>query len=329
MPKAKLTLTGRKLAYADTATTSNPLKKHFDWQINRTLDVENPKGQPFTVAPGDSITVFSGSRSTSIGSGTEFELTLSPILTNRYRVTWTGAGANPVFRTNRGLTLGSSSVTVTANNNQTATMTGLAGDFGTVLAGDTLFIPGASTGDVAGPFNTLNEGFWTVMSKDVTSATVQLQRPAGVGFSAYGETVNVVTDDQVLAFSPAGVQVGDQVSISAGFSTAAQGTYEVANVTPTWYEFDTTAALPVEETAIPGVSGMSFYSYAVSWLGLEVDQLASVRLNGDTADFNKVKPVLPGDPNFVGHWEAMSPVWQLVVVNKSNATLNLMVFSAE
>lgn len=330
MPTGKLVLTNRKLAYADSSASSNPKKRYFDWgEPTRSLDVQNPKEVPYTLSPGETKTIFSGTVSTGIGANTEFDLTISPISSSTYRFTWSGAGQDPVLRTDRGLSLGSSSVTVASNNNQTVSFTGSAGDFTAVVVGDTLFIPGVTTGDAAGPFNSLNEGLWTVISKDGTSAVLQLQRPSGTGFSAFGETVNVVTDDQVLAYSSAGVQVGDSVVISAGFSTSVQGTYDVTAVTPGWFEVQSTLGLPVAETAVPTASGMIFYDYSVSWLYLETDQLMSVRLNGDTGDFHQVKPVVPGDDSLFGYWEGTSAVYSLTIVNKSNSTLNLKVFSTE
>lgn len=329
MPSATLTITGRKLAFGDSAINSNPQNRYFDWAQNQVVQVDNPKMVPMDVAPGDTVTVFSGQRSTSIGSGTQFTMALSPISSITYRFTWTGTGTNPVFRVDRGLTLSTSSVVVTANSNQTVSFAGTTGAFSAVQVGDTLFIPGPMTGDSTSPFNASNQGLWTVISKDGTSTTLQLQRPAPAGFLAATETVPVTANGQVIAFSAAGVQVGDSVDISAGFSTSIQKTYTVTAITPTWFEVVDTTGLPVTETAVPGTTGIAFFSSPRTYIMVICSQEAVVRLNGDTGNTNRVSPIAAGDEGQTGWYEKWGPVWSLVVVNRSNTVMSLKVLAAE
>lgn len=324
-----LKLNSNILAHGDAADSSNPAKRYVDWTTKRSISVRNPKAEAFVVDPGASLTVFSGVRSTSIDSGSEFTLSLSTLASDRYRFTWTGTGANPAFRTSRGLTLSGHVVTLTANANTTLTMVATAGDFSSVQVGDTLFIPDTTTGDSASPFNVLNVGYWLVMAKSLDGSTLQLARPVGQPFTGATEVVTPSSNTQVLAFSATGVQVGDSVRISAGFGGVIPGTYIVQAVTPTWFEVIATQPLPVLATAVPGVTGMLFYTSAKRFIRVEADQDCVVRLNGDSGNSNEIDPFDAGDPEGTGWFEKGGVCWQAVVVNLSNVSLNLLVISAE
>lgn len=326
---ATLKLISDTLAYGDVGTTSNPLRRYVDWAVSRSYSVRNPKAEGIAVEPGASYTLFSGTRSTSIDGTTEFNLSLSTLASTRYRFTWSGVGTNPVFRTDRALTLNTVLVTIVVNTNQTITMTGVGGSFSAVQVGDVVFLPGPTTGDAATVFNAVNEGLWTVLSVAVGGASMQLSRPSGQTFAAVADSVTVTSNTQVQAFSAAGVQVGDSVNISAGFSTAVQGTYSIVAVTPKSFDVVSTKALPVSATAIPGAAGMLFFSAAKRYVRIEADQECVVRLNGDSGNSNPLVPWAPADPENTAFFEKVGPCWSAVVVNKASVTLNLLFISAE
>ena len=99
---------------------NNPLKQNFNWTVQINGDViTSPESKPYQVSPGVTQNLFSGTRSLSLDGTTGLDLTLNPILPGVYRLTWT-AGAAPVFRTDRALALSTEVVTVTVNNNATA-----------------------------------------------------------------------------------------------------------------------------------------------------------------------------------------------------------------
>jgi len=322
---AKLNLTSNVLAFSDVNVTSNPSLRQIDWSRFHQVDVSNPKTDIFDLAPGETLTLFNGTRSTSINGSTDFDLTLSPLASTRYRFTWGGAGANPAFRTDRGLALDTETVTVVINNNYTATFTTTAGGFSGMVAGDIVFIPGTTTGDTAGPFSSDNEGYWNVLSIDGTNTTIQLSR-SGDSFSGVSEVVILTDDSELQAFSSTGLQVGDKVNISSGFSTTVQGTYEVDTVNPKWFEVLSTDTLPVSETAVPTASGMIFYTSAKRYIKLEADQACVVRANGASDSTQAVEPWNSEAP---GEYSKTGPTWSLSVENKSASTLNLVVLSAE
>lgn len=325
---SRLTVISQAVAYKDVGASSNPTQKSVDWARNITnLPVENPGTQPLQIPALSTVTVFDGTRSTSIASNTSFALTLSPIDPTRYRITYL-SGTAPVFRTARAVDLSATTLTLVVNQNLTMTATAGAGTpFSAVVVGDTVFIPGVSTGDVSGSFDTLNEGLWIVLSRSNTALV--LVRPSGSVFSGIGEVVTNPATTKFLAYSAAGVQVGDTVEIAAGFASTTQHSYEVLAVTPGWIEFQSTSPLGEESGIMPDAAGLVFYTASKRWLRLECDQECVIRMNGATDNSNRLEPVIPGDPDFVGWHEKFGSVWSLVVVNRSTEVLNLVVMSAE
>lgn len=325
---SRLTVISQAVAYEDVGASSNPTQNPIGWaRTISNLPVENPGTQLLRIAPLTTATIFDGTRSTSLANDSVFALTLSPEDSNRYRITNTG-GTAPAFRTARAVDCSSIALTFVVNTNLTVTVTAGSGTpFASALVGDTVFIPGTSTGDTASPFNDLNLGLWTVLSRSNTSLV--LIRFSGTVFSGLGEVVTPTAAAQLLVYSPTGVQVGDTVEIAGGFASTAQHSYEVLAVTPRWIEFQSTSPLGAESGVVPTTSGMLFYITAKRWLRLEGDQEMVVRLNGDAGNTNRVEPVIPGDPDFVGWHEKFGSVWSLVIVNRSTAVLNLVVASAE
>lgn len=315
------------LIYGDTDTTTNPKLVYVDWTRHfNTIDVENPEAKRNVLMPGESFTVFSGSRSTSIDNTTTFSIALNPIKSSVYRITHTG-GTAPAFKTARSFNASGVAITATVNNNATMVFTIGAGNFNAQV-GDIVFIPGVSTGDSVSPFNSLNEGFWSIISASALKLTVV--RFPTESFAGASEVVTPSSNSQFLIFSSAGVQVGDSLEISAGFSPVTQKSFVVSQVTATWVEFTSTESLPLETGISPTASGMIFYTNTKRFIRVEVDQEAVVRLNGDTGNSNRLTPRVVGDSNQIAHFEKWGPVWQLVIVNRStNASLNLNYLTVE
>jgi hypothetical protein len=324
---SSLNITTLVTAYSDPLSASAPLRKNFDWnRSTQALQVTNPISTSYTIPGSQSLTVFSTVEATGIDGTTAFAVTLSPLSVNIYRFTST-AGTSPAFRTSRSINVATHAVTVIVNTNASATFNVAGGAYTGVVAGDIVFIPGLTTGDVAGAFNALNEGFW-VVNGVLSSTSLNLVRPSGVTFTVYGQVVTPAAG-QFLAFSSAGVQTGDSVQITAGFALTTQSTFIVGNVTPLWFEVVSAVALPLETGILPTASGMLFYSAAKRWFRVEADQLTTVKVNGDTSSFNQVMPIVAGDPAFVGWFDKWGPAFQLVLVNKSLVNCNVTVFSCE
>lgn len=327
--QAKLTIANKFMAFMDAEATSQPQLKAFDWALSiKAATVNDPKMYAGSIPAGSSQIIFDGQRSTSIDGTTAFTSSLSTLdAGTRYRFTWTG-GTSPGLRTDRGLTLSGQNLTVVLNADSTVNFQLGGGTFGTTAVGDTIYIPGAATGDGAPtPISATNTGFWVVLA--VLGATnIQCARLPGESFTASGETVALTANTQFQAFSAAGVQVGDSVRISAGFAQASRRTYTVDRVTSTWFEVRSTVPIAAESGKLPGAAGMVFYTDAKRLVHVEVDQEALARFDADVGDSGTMSPVQPGDKTQPGWRTAMGSVYKLVVVNQSGVTLNFICLTA-
>jgi hypothetical protein len=324
-----LTIQTRTLGFADPQNPGNdPLKRTVDWASTITIPANNATAQPYTIDPGATLSLFSGSRTISADGTTQWTLTLSPLASNRYRFT-NNAGTAPALRTDRALALNTQTVTVVVNSNQTATFTASGGGaFSAVVAGDTFFIPGVSTGDTAGPFNALNEGVWVVLSS--TGTVLQAARPTGTAFQGFAQgPITITSNIQVQAFSAAGVQVNDGVYISAGFPTAVLTHFTVIAVNPKWFEILSNAPLPVTSIATPGANGIQFYNRAKRRIEVWADQECVVQVNGDAGLSNKVSPWQAADVTQMGSYIKDGLTFSATVVNMSVLPLNVLYISAE
>ena len=322
---SKFNVVTKWVAYDDTDITSNPAMSDFDWTETLDFDVAavGSGSQPYTVLAGQTLAIFSSTVSTSVANDTEFDWALSALGGNTYRLTFSGVGTTPAFRTNRNLTNNGDSIVIALNSNATITMTGPAGAFTGVVAGDTVFIPGTTTGDTAGPFSALNVGYWYVLTASTT--VLQLRRPTGTAFQAYGETVPVTADSQLMAFSAAGVQIGNTLSLSAGFSASLLKSFTITAVNPNWIEVFDTSALPVEETAVPTTSGFAIYGALRDFLKVRSDVQVVVQINGDTSLINTIAPY----QSQTAWFERSGPTWSLSMKNTSDTDATVRVFGVQ
>lgn len=323
---ATFNISSNHIIFGEDTVTSQPALKYVDWTQSFTgIQVSQPSSRQYELQPLESLTLFSGTRSLTVDGTTEFDLTLSALDTSVYRMT-NSAGTAPGFRTTRAVAISSESVTVTVNNNATiefALSAVSVPTFAAVVAGDTLFIPDTTTGDSASPFNVLNVGFWVVLSVTNSGAGANrkliCKRLAGEAFVGVSEVVSVTANSQFKVFSSTGVQPGDTLKILGGFSTVTRKTFVISTVTDLWVEFTSAEPLPLESDVIPTAVGLAIYSSAKSFIRVEADQEAVLRLNSDTTDNLTMSPRAPGSVSDVAHFELWGPVYQAVLINKSNS----------
>lgn len=324
---AKLNLMASVLAYDDNISctvNSNPYKRVPDWSTQiYGLIVKNPQALKYSVIPNSSITLFDGTRATSINNTTTFSLTWQSGST--YRLQYT-SGTLPVFRVARILaTDATTAFTVSINNNSIVNLTFSSGtppDFTNVQIGDTLYISPTS------PFNALNEGYFQIVSK--TSTSISFQNPSAGVETNIALGVNYATDFQIYSSGP--VVVGDTLIISDGFSIVTQGSYIITAVTPTFIEFLSTNPLPNETGIIPTATGLVIYSSAKFVIYMEVNQKCSLRLNDDTGDHVIIEPALidvGGVEGAKGIFSKIGMSYKGILVNKSINTCDVFVFTAE
>lgn len=323
---ATLNITNRILAYEDDFVSNNPQKRLFDWSRQlQNIPVENPASEPFKIIPLQQVTLFNGTRTLTADNTTQYSISIVNTATNRYRLKWTGVGTTPAFRTARTVNFASGTVTITPQLNSSVLVTASAGSvFPAVQAGDTVYIPGVSTGDTL-LFDPLNEGFWFVLN--ATSASLVLSRFPGTVYSSKLETVTITSNTQFQVFSSTGVQLDDILCLASGFAVSLLNSYEIVSVTADAVEFVSGTTLPAVAAIIPGSAAVVVYSNAKTYIYLETDQNISVGVNS-LSSFT-VEPILAGDPNKIGRFELTSSVYSLVITNKSTQTATIRILSAE
>jgi hypothetical protein len=91
-----------------------------------SLQVNNPTNQEAIVAPGETLQLFMGTRSLAQDGTTEYSISLKPLTTNTYVLSWTG-GTAPNFRTPRSTGANATTQIVTSVNGPLETFTSSPG----------------------------------------------------------------------------------------------------------------------------------------------------------------------------------------------------------
>lgn len=387
-------------ACSDAFASNNPSLSNFKWarDING-IPAKNPISEGFDLAPGESKSLFSGTRTLLSDNTTVWSLGLKGLSTHTYVLTAT-SGTLPVFRTSRSISTDAltqvtvaingpvavfsapapvtgvaasftgqvagmtTNVTLTAQNtgvagnsilltgDGTSTVAQLAiawnsanpsnqvlqtsGDFtqipdlaagiqlsGGVTAVSSMNMASVSVGDtvrVGSNFNIQNQGEFKILSKTANSFTVENQ--IGVNESV---VLGSGFATQIQIYSAAGVQVGDTLVISTGFSPVTYGSYQVTGVGPNFVEFYSTALLPQESLISPAV--INIYSEAKNLIYIESNQKCQITVNGSVVA--NLEPFIINDSKQPGMFMLKSTVYSLDVQNMSTDSADLFLATFE
>lgn len=184
---------------------------------------------------------------------------------------------------------------------------------GGVVVGDNVLI--------GNKFNPVNQGTFTIIAVTATSFSIvnQVGVPEGPILLGSGFA------SQVQIYSAAGVQVGDTLVISGGFSLATQGAYKVTAVTANYVQFYTTAILPLEGPIM--TEAIAFYSAAKQLVYLEASQNCTVTINGSNSC--QISPLIINNFMKPGIFMNTSTIYSLSVTNNSLNPAKLFLASAE
>lgn len=327
--QATLNFTTKLLAYGDSTVSSNPRLRFVDWTRDISgIAVSDPKTESHHLEPGATLAVFSGVRSTTIDGTSAFSLGLLAVESaSTYRITHT-AGTAPGFRTPRNIAAGGVQFVFTVNANGTLGVNAAAAIFGAVVAGDHVFIPHTTTGDAANEISVLNAGYWVVLGVTDTQ-NITLVRPTGQDFEGVGETVTPTINGRFRVYSASGVQIGDGMDITSGFSASAQKIFTVSAVTDSFVEFVSSSPLPTQVGIIPGAAGLSFYSESKRLVYVEATQEVVVRINGDSGNYQRTEPFDSSDSTKPGFYIRTGPTWSLTLYNRSSVAVDATILMVE
>jgi hypothetical protein len=206
---------------------------------------------------------------------------------------------------------------IPANHASLALSGGIAApNLSTVQPGDDVLIGNA--------FNSLNQGLtgiWQVISK--TSNSFSVVNPTG--YTEGPITLGSSFANQVRIFSSAGVQIGDTLVISSGFSPVSWNNYVITLVTDSYLQFSYAGSLPTE-TGI--VTEVAVYSTAKSMIYMESDQSLTVLIN-DSVTGPIILPTVTVGQIFPGLFLLNGNVYSLSVTNNSLNTATVTLLSSE
>lgn len=313
---SKLSLSIYLNSYTDTQSSNNPSLNNVKWdRAVPSLPVKNPISQAFSVAPGETKALFSGTRTLSHDNTTEYSISAKPLSANTYILTAVN-GTLPNFRTPRSIGIDATTqITVTVNG-PVVTFTSTGGtnmNTTSVVIGD--FV------NLGSLFNSLNQGSYKIIAKSATSISIENRTGTPEG----PITLGVGFASQIQVFSASGVQINDTIIISGGFSPASYGSYVITAVYANSLEFYTTNAIPQESNIL--TQAINIYSAAKQLVYLESDNKVDVILNG--INIGKIEPFIIGAQVSPGVFMLKSTIYSLSILNNGLNTANIMLIAAE
>lgn len=312
---SKLNLFLAITAYEDENPTNNPSRNIFKWVNDlQGVSIEEPSASTVKLAPGQTLSLFSGEVALSDDGTTTYDLSLKTGTASTYTLKH-NSGTAPAFRILRSLAQDATSeITVTKN----ATLATFTSSGGTLLNLTSLVV-----GDevrIGSQFNVANQGKFKVLSKTSTSFTVENASVAVEGPITLGATF----EDQVRAYSSSGVQIGDKVAIDAGFSPVSQGTYEITDVQDNKVEFYSLNTLPTE-SAIS--ENLRVFNQSKKFIYVESDKKVSISINGTNS--NTIEPVSLGIKLKSGSFMQNTTMSSAEITNNSQETATVTFLTAE
>jgi hypothetical protein len=301
--------------YNDLSVSSHPSKNVSKWVSDlQGIDITEPSSASISLASGQTLSLFSGEVVISDDNTTTYDLSLKTGTTNTYTLAY-NSGTAPVFRTNRALgTDATSEITITKN--------------GTLLvfsftAGPILSLSAVVVGDevrIGSFFNVANQGKFKILSVIAGQFTIE---------NASGQAEGPILLDtdfanQVVIQSAAGVQVGQKVKISSGFSSVSFGTYEITDVSPASIELYSIKSLP-SETDVS--SDLQIFSNSKKFLFVESDKKTSLLIDG--AAGGAIEPFAIGTSLKSGMFLRNSSMYSASITNESQETATIYYMSGE
>lgn len=312
---SKLNLFLAITAYEDENPTNNPSKNIFKWVNDlQGVSIEEPSACTVKLAPNQVLSLFSGEVSLSDDGTTTYNLNLKSGSNSTYILTH-NSGTAPVFRTSRALSHDATSEVTVTKNATLATFTASGGtllDLTSIVVGDEVRI--------GSQFNIVNRGKFKILSKTTTSFTVENPSVSAEGPVILGASF----EDQVRAYSSAGVQIGDRLAIDSGFSVVSQGNYEITDVQDNKIEFYSINVLPEETNTL---ENLRIFNQSKTFIYVESDKKISISINGTNS--NTIEPVTLGTKKKSGSFMQNTTMSSAEITNSSQETATVTFLTAE
>lgn len=305
-------------AYADQNVSNNPSKNYFKWSAeNQGISSDKPESLQIELAPGETRSLFNGSRSLAHDGTTEYDLTLKPGTSNTY-VLEASDGTLPNFRAARTTGADATTEITITKNGSVLTFASTGGTpldliVGSVQVGDTV-----SLGTV---FNQANRGQFSVIAVTATSFSVENAGGQAEGPITLGASFGV----EIEIFSALGVQKGDKLRISGGFSPASLSTYDVTDVYANRLEFYSTKVLPNQSSVLTNAVAAYFSSKQLIYI--ETTGKIDLTINGAAA--GDVESFVGASPPAPGMYLRKSTMWSASITNTGLSPVSVYVAAIE
>jgi len=170
-------------------------------------------------------------------------------------------------------------------------------------------------------FNVLqNQGTFVILA--VTATSISFENANGVAETSVTLTGSFATEIRI--FSSAGVQIGDNLGLTAGFSSLSFGNYEITYVADNYLEFYYSNTLPQE---VDINTQVSIYSSAKSLIYVESNKKLDAIING--AQTLRIEPFVNANVTSPGMLLLKSTMHTLVLQNEDSAEATVFVASVE
>jgi len=313
---SKINLLVHISGYDDVSPTNSSTKNVSRWTHDeQALDASEIYSKLLKLQAGQTLELFSGVIAISDDNTTTYDISLKPNTSSTYIIK-NNSGTAPDFRSaNFPGADATTEITVTKNG-PILTFTSTAGTALDLISNGMLVGDDVRLGE---GFNTANQGRFTVLAFNATS--FQVKNLAGA------EEVVVLGADfatDLQNFGSAGVQIGDKVKITSGFSSVTFNTYEITDVNPEYLEVYSINSLP-EETNIQ--TRLYIYNNSKNFLYIESDKKLELVLNGTAAI--EITPMRAGIKAKKGVFLKSGETFSASITNKSTDVASVFYTSAE
>jgi hypothetical protein len=279
-----LNLTTAVLIYVDPNIENPKIRLSDITDTFSQIAVANVKSSETVIPPGETNTVVTTQRVLAAGIATsQFDIS-RPIETEDVtRMTWTGAGSNPQFRSLRAIGVDNTThmamTRVGPRSMKLMSSSGTAFNTSTINTGDQLWIE-RNSDSFTSPFSAYNcDKLFTVQSKGSGYIVVNdegiLGEETDVALGAsYAYAFRVFV--QPITNGP---RIGDSCIISnSGFNFYNRGIFQIARITDTYIEFLNPYA--VSESAVSG--GLIIFDYMIRFAHVIASGELTLTFDGNT-----------------------------------------------
>ncbi len=170
-------------------------------------------------------------------------------------------------------------------------------------------------------FSPNNWGTFQILAVTATSFSID----NGIAVAEGPITLGSDFANQIAIYSALGVQIGDTLDITGGFSQVTQGAYSITGVGANFLTFYSTAILPQQSNIM--TEAINVYFMAKKFLYLESDQNCGLTFNGTLND--TIQPFVYPAFTQPGIMAKTATVYSLTIVNNSTNTANLFLATIE